>query len=151
MRISRTNAVVLAVGMTLVSFSLVGCSSAESSAESPAASQTPSSESVTSAAPVETEDEVTYCEPLAAAYLLKPPSGEPVSDAELLVFGEAMVPVADAAAADGRQDLADMFTLIAKVNMDPEGTTDAETTEALNEVLTFSDEVTTACAVDLLQ
>ena len=94
---------------------------------------------------------MTYCEPLAAAYALKPPSGEPVSDAELLVFGEAMVPVADAAVADGRQDLADMFTLIAQVNIDPEGTTDAETTEALNEVLAFSDEVNAACGIDLLQ
>lgn len=93
----------------------------------------------------------TYCDPLAAAYAIKPASGEPVSDAQLLAFGEAMVPVADAAAADGRQDLADMFTLISQVNSDPNGTTETQTSQALNEVLANADAVKADCGIDLLQ
>ena len=71
--------------------------------------------------------------------------------ASLEAFGKAMLPVAAAAEADGNQKLAAMFTLIAKVNSDPNGTTDAQTSEALNEVIANADEVNAACGVDLLQ
>ncbi len=101
--------------------------------------------------PAEEEAGASYCDPLAEAYAIKPASGEPATNEELAAFGEAMLPVADAASADGRNDLAEMFTLVAQVNIDPGSTTDAQTSEALNSVLSNADEVNETCAIDLLQ
>ncbi len=151
MTISRTNAVVLAAGLVLTSFSLVACSSSTTSTSTPSSAPLVASAAPTPDTSVVAAGGTSYCEPLAAAFKIKPASGEPASDAQLAAFGEAMVPAATAAAADGRQDLADMFTLIAKVNSDPNGTTPTETSQALNEVITNADEVKAACGVDMLQ
>lgn len=102
-------------------------------------------------APIDEEAGASYCDPLEQAFSIKPASGEPATNEELAAFGEAMLPVAEAASADGRNDLAEMFTLVAQVNIDPDTTTDAETSEALNSVLSNADEVNETCGIDLLQ
>ena len=149
MRLSKAHTAVFAMGIALASVGLVGCSSSSPTTSAPTATAAPATEAPATDAPA--EGATSYCDPLVAAYAIKPASGEPASDADLEAFGKAMLPVAAAAEADGNQKLAAMFTLIAKVNSDPNGTTDAQTSEALNEVMATADEVNAACGVDLLQ
>ncbi|MDP2013621.1 MAG: hypothetical protein Q8L05_05285, partial [Actinomycetota bacterium] len=148
-------ALVCTAGLVLASAGLVACSSSSPTTSAPATSKAPMSQAPMSQTPESqtplVDEGFTYCDPLAAAYAIKPASGEPASNEELAAFGEAMFPVADAASADGREDLAEMFTLVAQVNSDPSSTTDAQTTEALNAVLTHADEVNATCGIDLLQ
>ena len=150
MRFSKAHAAVFAAGIALSSVGLVACSSSSPTSSTPTATAAPATEAAATQAPA-ASGSTTYCDPLVAAYAIKPASGEPASDAQLEAFGKAMEPVAAAAEADGNQKLAAMFTLIAKVNSDPNGTTDAQTSEALNEVIANADEVNAACGVDLLQ
>ena len=148
MTFSPTSALVLMTGLALTSLSLVACSSSSD----PSPSVSVSAEAAESQAPADamTQGGTSYCDPLAAAYEIKPPSGEIASDEELVAFGEALLPVADAASVDGQQDLADMFTLLAKVNSDPDNTTDAETGESLQMVIANSEQVNADCGIDLL-
>lgn len=93
----------------------------------------------------------SYCDPLAAAFEVKPASGEVATDAQLADFAAAMEPAAAAAEADGNTQLADLFTLIAKINAAPDSVTAEETGQALSETFAVAEEVQAACGVDLLQ
>ena len=147
MRISRTTAVVFTVSITLASFGLAACSSGTTSSE-PSASAV-MSDAPTEAADVEAAGGSSYCAPLADAIAIKPADGA-LDEAAAAAYGEALVPVADAATADGQQDLADMFTLMSQVYSDPNATNE-QSGEVLNAVIANSDQINAECGIDLLQ
>ncbi len=91
----------------------------------------------------------SYCEPLAEALAIKPPDGA-LDESAAAAYGEALVPVADAATADGNDDLAQMFMMMSQVYSDPNATNE-QSGEVLNLIITNADEVNTACGIDLLQ
>lgn len=130
---------IAAVGLALASLTLAACGSGTSS-ESPSAAA--------SSAPAAAG--TSYCEPLAAAYAIKVPSGETGTDEQFAAFGEAMLPAAEAAAADGRQDLADFFLLVAEINANPDGATPDQGEAAFAGAFQFGPEVLEACGVDLM-
>lgn len=93
----------------------------------------------------------SYCAPLQAAYGIKPASGEIATDEQLAAFAEAMLPAAEAAAADGRPELADFFALVAEINANPDGATPDQGEAAFAGAFEFGPEVLTDCGVDLMQ
>ena len=93
---------------------------------------------------------VTYCEPLQAAYAIKPASGSQVSDEELQAFADALEPAAVAAQADGRQDLYDLFALIARFNAEPDQMTAEEVDQAFAQIGALGPEVLADCGIDLM-
>jgi hypothetical protein len=134
---SRTR--IAAVGLALSALALSACGSGSSS-ESPSAAA--SSEPAAAG--------TSYCVPLAAAYEIKVPSGETGTDEQFAAFAEAMLPAAEAAAADGRQDLADFFLLVAEINANPDGATPDQGEAAFAGAFQFGPEVLEACGVDLM-
>jgi hypothetical protein len=132
---TRLAAVLLALG----SLGLAACGSG-SAAESSAA-----------AAPESAATGTSYCAPLQEAYAIKVPSGEIGSDEQFAAFAEAMRPAADAAVADGRQDLADFFLLVAEINANPDGATPDQGEAAFAGAFEFGPEVLEDCGVDLMQ
>lgn len=131
---------IAAVGLAIAALALVACGSGSSS-------ESPSAEASTAAAGGGT----SYCAPLQQAYAIKVPSGETGTDEQFAAFAEAMLPAADAAAADGRQDLADFFTLVAEINANPDGATPDQGEAAFAGAFQFGPEVLEACGVDLMQ
>jgi hypothetical protein len=93
----------------------------------------------------------SYCAPLQAAYDIKVATGETGTDEQFAAFGEAMLPAAEAAAADGRPELADFFALIAEINSDPGGATPDQGEAAFAGAFEFGPEVLEDCGVDLMQ
>lgn len=145
MHLSRSSALALLAGLVVASVSLVGCSnSSDAIAPDSLASEAAEGQASADAA------SASYCDPLAAAYEIKPASGEPAGDADLAAFGEALLPAAAAAAADGRPDLADLFTLLSQVNAHPDAVSEEQVDLALTEVLNYSDEVSSTCGIDML-
>lgn len=128
----------------LAGFSLTACGSStseSSTSAAAAASSAPATGAATAA---------TYCEPLQAAYDIKPPSGSVASDEELAAFAAALEPAAIAAQADGRQDLYDLFALVAKMNADPDAMTSEDVDKAFTQIAELSPEVLEDCGIDLM-
>jgi len=92
----------------------------------------------------------TYCEPLAAAWAIKAESGSQVTDEQLAEFAAALEPAAVAAQADGRQDLYDLFALIAQMNAAPDEMTAEDANLALSQIGLLGPEVFEACGIDLM-
>lgn len=132
------------VGLALASLTLVACGSSTST-ESSAAASTAAAEAPAA------EGGTSYCGPLQEAYAIKPASGEIATDEQLAAFAEAMLPAAEAAAADGRPELADFFALIAEINANPDGATPDQGEAAFAGVFEFGPEVLEDCGVDLMQ
>ena len=86
-----------------------------------------------------------------AAYAIKPASGESTTDEQLAAFADAMEPAAAAAAADGRQDLAAFFALIAQINAAPETITEAQINDTVTQLAALGPEIQATCGVDMMQ
>ncbi len=92
----------------------------------------------------------TYCEPLQAAYAIKPASGSVATDEELQAFADALEPAAVAAQADGRDDLYDLFALVARFNALPDQMTSDEVNQAFTQIAALGPEVLADCGIDLM-
>lgn len=154
MRHHLTRALVLASALALTGGVLAACSGSSTSNSSTAAAASASAQANSAAAstvPASGEAGApTYCEPLAAAYAIKAESGTQVTDEQLAAFAAALEPAAVAAQADGRQDLYDLFALIAQMNADPESMTTDQADEALAQIGVLGPEVMEACGIDLM-
>lgn len=142
MRMTPRRALITLSATALVGVSLTACSGSSST-----------SESSTSAAPVASSaavTAVTYCEPLQAAYDIKPSSGSVASDEDLAAFAAALEPAAVAAQADGRQDLYDLFALVAQFNAAPDSMTDEQANTAFTQIAELAPGVLEDCGIDLM-
>jgi len=93
----------------------------------------------------------SYCTPLQAAYDIKVATGEIGTDEQFAAFAEAMLPAAEAAAADGRPELADFFALVAEINANPQGATPDQGEAAFAGAFAIGPEVLEDCGIDLMQ
>lgn len=135
---------------------LAGCSSSGTS--SPAASDSSASSSASStasstptASPSALASAHSYCAPLAAAYKVKPPTGQKTTPETLAIFGKALTPAAEAAAADGKADVAELLTLLAAMNSDARSVTAERAGTAFDSVAKLSPVVMKDCGINLMQ
>jgi hypothetical protein len=138
MKLTRPRALVLPAVLSVAALGLAACGGGSSSAETPAA-------------PSSAAGEVTYCEPLQAAYAMKPASGSVVSDEDLAAFADALEPAAIAAQADGKPEIAALFALLAQMNAAPDSMTSDEMNEAFTQIAALGPEVQADCGIDLMQ
>ncbi len=141
---ARTLIAISVIALAGVGLTACGGSSSSSSSSTSAAPV------VNSAAATAAATAATYCEPLQAAYDIKPPSGSVASDEELAAFAAALEPAAIAAQTDGRQDLYDLFALVAQMNADPDAMTSEDTEKAFTQIAELSPEVLADCGIDLM-
>ena len=73
-----------------------------------------------------------------------------MSDEELQAFADALEPAAVAAQADGRQDLYDLFALVARMNAEPDAMTSDEVNEVFTQIDALGPEVLADCGIDLM-
>lgn len=96
----------------------------------------------------------TYCALLAKAYQIKPPTGVKLTAAQLadeVQFGKLLTPAAQAAAADGKPEVAKLLTLLSTMNSDPTSVTAAQAGEAFSQISKVSPTVMTDCNINLMQ
>jgi hypothetical protein len=87
-----------------------GCGSADAPTKAAGPAKKPAV-----AAPAKT----AYCAPLAAAFKVKPPSGQSTSLETMKQYGKLLEPAAAAASAGGNTDVAGFLNLTAKMSADP--------------------------------
>lgn len=144
---TSSRAFIVVSSLSLAALALAACGGSSTASTSAAASASVlASEGIDSNA----GSTATYCEPLQAAYAVKPPSGSQVSDEELQAFADALEPAAVAAQADGRQDLYDLFALVARMNADPDNMTSDEVNEVFTQIDALGPEVLADCGIDLM-
>lgn len=136
-----TRSIRSACAVTVAALVLTACGSGSSTESSAAPAET------TAAAGGGT----SYCAPLQAAYDIKVATGETGTDEQFAAFGEAMLPAAEAAAADGRPELADFFALVAEINANPDGATPDQGEAAFAGAFALGPEVLEDCGIDLMQ
>jgi hypothetical protein len=149
----RARAIALVSSAALAALVLTACggsSSAESTSAPAASPSAVASDLASEGIDDNTGSTATYCGPLADAYAIKPPSGSAVSDEELQAFADALEPAAVAAQADGRQDLYDLFALVARMNAEPDAMTSDEVNEAFTQIDALGPEVLADCGIDLM-
>jgi hypothetical protein len=94
---------------------------------------------------------LTYCAPLAAAYEVKPASGTETTPEVLAEFGNLLTPAAEAAAADGKADVAELLTTLAAMNLDI-GSVTAEQAMAVGATtIELAPVVMEDCGINLMQ
>lgn len=126
--------------------SLTGCSSSDAPTASDSAS--PASES---SSPTQSESKPSYCAPLAAAFEVKPPTGEATTSDVLAKFGQLLTPAAAAASADGKTDVAELLTTLAAMNSDPSSVTADEAFEVGQTTLDLVPVVMADCGINMMQ
>lgn len=147
-------ALVLTTALALTGLALAACGGSSSSSSTSAAPSTPAASAPAApetAAADAASGAVTYCEPLQAAYVIKPPSGSTPTDEELAAFAAALEPAAIAAQADGRQDLYALFALVAQINAEPDSLTTEQTNEVFTQLAALGPEVLSDCGIDMMQ
>lgn len=138
-----------AIPLLLVGLSACGGATTSSqTAATPPASTATSSPSASSSV-----SGVTYCAPLAAAYKVKPPSGQALNAAQLadlVKFGKLLGPAADAAAADGKPEIAKLLTVLGAMNSDPHAVTAQQAGEAFKESSRLAPIIMADCKINIM-
>jgi len=132
---------VLAAVLSVAALGIAACGGGSSSTE-------------TSVAPISASavgPTVTYCEPLSAAYAVKPATGSIASDESLAIFAAALEPAAIAAEADGKPEVAALFMLLVQMNAAPDLIQPEDVDEAFAQLAALAPTVEADCGVDLMQ
>ncbi len=139
--------------MPLLIVGLAACGGATTS--DPEQTAPPDSATTSSPSVAATSTSVaTYCAPLAAAFKVKPPSGQSLDaaqTADLVKFGKLLGPAATAAAADGKTDVSKLLVLLGKLNSAPLSVTAEQAGEALKENFRLAPIIMADCRIDMMQ
>lgn len=147
------------IALLLVGISACSAGTTSSPTSSAPTTASPTSSPVTTSAPptatAATPSAVpTYCALLATAYQIKPPTGVKLTAAQLadeVKFGKLLIPASQAAAADGKPEVAKLLTLLATMNSDPTSVTAAQAGEAFSQISKVSPTVMADCKINLMQ
>lgn len=136
------------LAVVAIVIALAGCSSSDTSSTAPSRSTPTATPTAASSTPVSA---LTYCAPLAAAYQAKPASGTATTPEVLAKFGNLLTPAADAAAADGKADVAELLTTLAAMNLDIGSVTADKAMSVGDTIIRLAPVVMKDCGINLMQ
>lgn len=136
------------LAVVAIVIALAGCSSSDTSSTAPSRSTPTATPTAASSTPVSA---LTYCVPLAAAYQAKPASGTATTPEVLAKFGNLLTPAAEAAAADGKADVAELLTTLAAMNLDIGSVTADKAMSVGDTTIRLAPVVMKDCGINLMQ
>lgn len=136
------------LAVVAIVIALAGCSSSDTSSTAPSRSTPTATPTAASSTPVSA---LTYCALLAAAYQAKPASGTATTPEVLAKFGNLLTPAAEAAAADGKADVAELLNTLAAMNLDIGSVTADEAMSVGDTTIRLAPVVMEDCGINLMQ